>query len=190
MKKYLALMLFFFWGCEENTSADDDLVKSNPMAFSVLLGTFEKESAPDFDSHVLAYAKLKHFDDKPLGISSLAFNDIVTYFPKTASFLLKHKKCSFFLLKQKKEDANTFDVLSSINSEEAIVYRFYPTNSKGKVCNPKASVDHWAFLIEDCSGTWDESISVTYKTYESTTWKCEDVAPFATQNEWISPSLL
>lgn len=190
MRKYIVILFYILCGCQGNTTSDDELAKNNPMAFSVLLAMFEQESAPDFDSNVLAYAKIPAFDDDSAGINPLPFNDIVTYFPKTASLILKHKKCDFYIIKQKKDNSNSFNVLHSISPEGALIYHFVPTTPKGDVCKAIRSVDYWAFLVEDCSRTLNQSIPIRYKTHESSSWKCDDVIPFNTQEEWISPSIL
>lgn len=190
MKKYVILLSFILWGCQGNTSADNELAQNNPIAFSMLLSTFEEEDTPDFDSHVLAYAKLSDFDEDLLGLKSLDFNEIVTYFPKTASLLLKYKKCDFFILRQKKTDDLSFDVLNSIDADGVLIYHFVPTSSTGKHCEAKSSEEYWGFLIEDCSKELGTSIPISNKTYASPSWKCDDVSTFSTQTEWISPSLL
>jgi hypothetical protein len=71
-----------------------------------------------------------------------------------------------------------------------LIYHFVPTTPKGDVCKAIRSVDYWAFLVEDCSRTLNQSIPIRYKTHESSSWKCDDVIPFNTQEEWISPSIL
>lgn len=193
MKKYTSLILLILWGCNSGNSLDADLANNNPKSFSIMLSPFFEEQSPRFDPNVLAYAKINQFNEDSLIWMPLPFNDIVHYFPKTASLLLKQRDCSFFLLRQVHENATVFYVPSTIEKQGALINRFSPKEKEeknDKVCSSAQVKTYWGFLVKDCSNKLGDSLAINYEEYESSSWQCGDFIPFNTQEEWISPSIL
>lgn len=138
-----------------------------------------------FDEHVLAYngglpstAYLdEDIEQNSTGINpflkEINVSDIGNYFPMTAAIVgnrTPKENCKTFLVLSHDGEQPTGHVLSKISKGSIEISSVNP----GGPCRQTAMYFPIAFLVEDCDGLIDEKASISYKTFTSETWACEE----------------
>ena len=138
-----------------------------------------------FDEHVLAYnggLPSTAYLDKDIEQNSSDINpflkeinvsDIGNYFPMTGAIVgnrTPKENCKTFLVLSHDGAQPTGHVLSKISKGSIEISSVNP----GGPCRQTAMYFPIAFLVEDCDGLIDEKATISYKTFTSETWACEE----------------
>lgn len=152
----------------------------------------DSASELSFDSHVLAYSGIR-FDLSGGTIKETSLDDALQNFPLTAAVAgerINTDNCKFFIVGTDDAAQPTGHVLSKISEGNIEITEVHP----GGMCRKSAAYFTVAFLVKDCDGLIDENAKISYKTFTSETWACEEgeqspTKDAGTYGEWYRADL-